>query len=83
MSDENVFPIFLQHGLSHDSHIEIGLTKREYFAAMAMQGILSDRRSLDRIDEISKEDNVPHASVLARLSAIHADALINELKNKP
>ena len=38
---DNAFPVVLQHGLSHDSHVEIGLTKREYFAAMAMQGILS------------------------------------------
>lgn len=40
--NENVYPVVLQHGLTHDSHVEVGLTKRELFAAMAMQGILAN-----------------------------------------
>ena len=35
-SELSAFPVVLQHGLSHDSHVEIGLTKREYFAGKAM-----------------------------------------------
>lgn len=38
--ENNAFPVVLQHGLTHDCHVEIGLTKREYFAAMAMQGLM-------------------------------------------
>jgi hypothetical protein len=37
-ANESAFPIFLQEGLSSNSHVEVGLTKREYFAAMIMQG---------------------------------------------
>ena len=39
--NESANPVFLQNGLTYDSHVDIGLTKREYFAAMAMQGMLA------------------------------------------
>lgn len=39
--NESANPTFLQNGLTHDCHVDIGLTKREHFAAMAMQGILA------------------------------------------
>lgn len=38
--DEPANPIYLESGLKYNSHIESGLTKREYFAAMAMQGLI-------------------------------------------
>ena len=47
------------------SSLVVGLTKREYFAAMAMQGILS------------QHDSRP--SYTATLAVEYADALINEL----
>lgn len=50
-----------------------GLTKREYFAAMAMQGIVSNHTMLD-------SDNWEW---LAKSSVIAADALIKELNNTP
>lgn len=46
-----------------------GLTKREYFAAMAMQGLLSN-------EKVYRDSNLPSVS---ELSVRQADALINEL----
>ena len=37
----NAYPVVLQHGLSHDCHVEVGLNKREYISTKAMQGILA------------------------------------------
>ena len=48
-----------------------GLTKREYFAAMAMQGILS----------IFAAKNL-EASSVSKEALFHADALIEELNKK-
>jgi hypothetical protein len=51
----------------------LGLTKREYFAAMAMQGYLA---SYDGV-------SIPDAGNVAWRAVEYADALINELnKNK-
>lgn len=51
----------------------IGLTKREYFAAMAMQGYISCRE----FDNLSEEQ-------LAMCSVVQADALIKALnESKP
>ena len=49
-----------------------GLTKREYFAGLAMQGILA---SLTGDDCISPND-------LARCSLVNADALLAELERQ-
>ena len=43
-ADKPINPIFNNHGgITHESHIKdsslIGLTKREYFAGLAMQGL--------------------------------------------
>lgn len=40
--NESAFPVFLQEGLSCNSHVDVGLTKREYFAGLAMQGLLTN-----------------------------------------
>ena len=50
----------------NNNYISNGLTKREYFAAMALQGLLADRK-LGSIQE--------HAEYAVKL----ADALIEEL----
>lgn len=50
-----------------------GLTKREYFAAMAMQGILSNKGLIDT-------DNWKW---VAESSAYMADALIEQLNKQP
>lgn len=67
MSNENqpAFPVFLQEGLSYNSHVDAGVSKREYFAGLAMQGLLASGRT----------DNVEQAAVL------FADHLLKELEN--
>lgn len=66
---DNAFPVVLQHGLSHDSHVEIGLTKREYFAIMAMQGYIA-----------AGSNGMPNAQALAGYATNAADALLAELE---
>jgi hypothetical protein len=44
-----------------------GLTKREYFAAMAMQGLLTSGMNVYKYDEV------------ASVSVLHADELIKQL----
>lgn len=54
-----------------------GLTKREYFAAMAMQGMCADGFFH------ANSESVDHKTVMGAFTAVQmADALINEL-NKP
>ena len=54
-----------------------GLTKREYFAAMAMQGMVAN--STASVKTALKETNV---NAYARESVMLADALINALNKK-
>lgn len=58
------FPTF------RDSSVNQGLTKREYFAAMAMQGFLASTAGTH---------SVPNADTVSRLSVGFADALLTEL----
>lgn len=51
--------------------IDTGLTKREYFAAMAMQGLLSDAKTVEDIEK----SIVP----LQQCAVVIADALIDAL----
>lgn len=53
----------------------IGLTKREYFAAMALQGYLANSFNHEMIQPVS---TATHAQI-AELSVGAADALIKEL----
>lgn len=55
-----------------------GLTKREYFAAMAMQGIISNSE-LERIRLSEKTEK--RCADYAMLSVKYADALLKELEN--
>ena len=50
-----------------------GMTKREIFAAMAMQGLLAS---------LTKDDADLSPSVLARCAVCNADALLVELEKK-
>ena len=63
-------PVFSTEKMSQNdgvfNHPPIGLTKREYFAAMAMQGLLANRGAGDC-------DCVCHVAVY------HADELIRQL----
>lgn len=57
-----------------------GLTKREYFAAVALQGILANAKT-----QITGEPDLSTwqtAEVLGMLSVVYADALIKQLNKK-
>lgn len=56
---------------SHGQH-QSGLTKREYFAAMVMQGLLSNPAQIDTTDFLW----------IAKTSKGYADALINALNQE-
>jgi hypothetical protein len=72
MKDEPAFPI-LEHGIGGESFVLTpGLTKRELFAAMAMQG-------LARGAVIENEDSIKNH---ARRSVRYADALLSELQKE-
>jgi len=70
--EKSAFP-WLSHGGVHEHQvIECGLTKREYFAAMAMSGMLSNRSMYDSLPENT-------IKLLAIESRLIADAMIKEL----
>ena len=67
-SEEPAFPLFLQEGLSHNAYVDPGLTKREYFAGLAMQGIIHNlpigsnglneqiaKQSISLVDELLRQ----------------------------
>jgi hypothetical protein len=71
-------------------NIEHGLTKREYFAGLAMQGLLMEPNQGDistkhvlkiiGISEDTEYDYLIHyPKYLAKLSIIYADELLNQL----
>lgn len=57
---------------------DLGLTKREMFAAMAMQGYVS-RNNTEGWLQIAKEGDISIGSLIAKMSIECADALIAEL----
>ena len=57
-----------------------GLTKREYFAAKAMQAILGNNLALEGIISGNNKDAVAFYAGLGKVSCIVADALIKELE---
>jgi hypothetical protein len=66
--DDSAFPIVWPE-ISHD--FEFGLEKREYFAARALQGLLSNRGATAECEKY-----------IARRAVECADALIAELNRK-
>lgn len=80
-------------GRTESNYTEIishgGLTKREYFAAAVMQGMLANEDGVNRIWKKARELNQSYnlagdaaEKCIAELSVALADALIKEL-NKP
>lgn len=57
-----------------------GLTKREYFAAMAMQGIISNRELYRGFAKLDTSREI--GQIVASASIEYANALIEELERK-
>ena len=76
-ADESAFPSYefeVLENVGIKVHSGGGLTKREIFAAMALQGLLSDTRIADGFSDIKK-----FKEHLAEASVGYADALLAEL----
>lgn len=69
--NENVYPVVLQHGLTHDSHVEVGLTKRELFAAMAMCSLIE-----------AAGENYYEPTITAKTALDYTNALIEQLNKE-
>jgi len=86
-SNKSVFPIpsWTEKGIDDYGPFNVthpakpGLTLREYFAAMAMQGELASQMMSEYATHTYSEKS---ASDLARVSVVFADALIAELKKE-
>lgn len=71
-SQQPAFPISLQEGLTNNSHVDSGLTKREMFAMAAMQGLCT---SLDGTIQIN--DTI--AEQISKEAVLIADKTLNSL----
>lgn len=87
-ADESAFPSHMASELHSDARNRIsggGLTKREYFAAMAMQGLLSavysSKEMLNEFthDEGSFRRHLTGCDAVSKCAASYANALIAEL----
>ena len=58
--------------------IDFGITKREYFAGLAMQGILASVQSVE-LRQIGKDRSWNVPNVVAKTAVDYADALIDAL----
>ena len=72
---ELAFPFVETREMQGES-ISFGLTKREHFAAMAMQGILANRGMIDQPDRAS-------VKWVAERAIASADALLRALSTPP
>jgi len=69
-------PAFPRTGSTADDHdYQIGLTKREYFAAQAMQALLTGK-----IETIPEDEGKTWGKIISERSVEYADALIKELE---
>ena len=69
-ADKPIYPVLTQSpSLQNDT--SLGLTKREYFAGLAMQGMIANT-----------DTYVQDKSVIAKLSIEHADELLKQLENE-
>ena len=58
-----------------------GMSLRDYFAAMVVQGVLSNQTIINSLAAIAEDKNLDKSELIAQLSYIHADAMLKE-RNK-
>lgn len=81
--NDSVYPQIINSETNGLQYSEGGLTKREYFAAMAMQGTLANPEGMEYLSKRYGNHDFPSAfASIAAKSVQLADALITEL-NKP
>lgn len=69
-------------GMIH-SDLSAGMTLRDYFAAKAMQGMLSDRSNIDAIVTKAEEQHCDMTVWLADMAYECADAMLKAREGKP
>lgn len=72
-SDQPAFATASPPSMDHNSYLQEGLTKREYFAGIAFQGFLANDRVIK---------HTPEKEIIARWSVQYADALLAELEKE-
>lgn len=66
-------------GLSNSELAQMGLTKREYFAGLAMRGMLSNSQL---VGYLNTKDGAEDAKVISKASVFIADELLKQLDEK-
>lgn len=79
IKNDSAYPIIIDNITKYQIR-ETGLTKREYFAAMAMQGMLSNSKESDPSSEWVLSYATRHE--IAKMSVEQADALVAELNKE-
>lgn len=73
------YPAFSPEFVGTDKGQAVGLSKREYFAGLAMQGLCSDRAIGIAVKKACDQEGLNVEIGIARMSLTLADALIAEL----
>ena len=86
MSDDKIFPHYEGEGsrsfIPKSLHASGGLSKRELFAALAMQSMDLKDRGCWSENDIKRGDHLAHPNWVAKAAVDYADALILALKGK-
>lgn len=70
------------NGIPNSNYGEHGLTKREYFAGLAMRGLLSNLssdRAIEAICNTTTEKGVKHTTAISVMALEIADELLKQL----
>jgi hypothetical protein len=84
-SEKPIYPLQHEGFPSVDRYVEqdegmlAGLTKREHFAGLALQGLLS---TLSADSYLEFAPNIKNVEYVAQLSVLAADKLLEELENQ-
>lgn len=81
-ANDAAFPVLSQTESAEYWNTVPGLTKREHFAGLALQGLLSNSDSLRELRKESGDDWEKYNALVGAFCTNMADALI-ELLNKP
>ena len=76
-ADKPINPVLTQSP-SLQNETSLGLTKREYFAGLAMQGLLANCNG----GMTSGGNHVFSPNGISELAVLHADELLKQLENK-
>lgn len=78
-SKRPIHPLKADLGQGKSMHY-FGLTKREYFAGLAMQAILSNEEHRMKCLDSSRIYGVGRDEIVAKIATIEADALLKQLE---